>query len=264
MVNQADRALQAIDLPVVQYLNQRVTFDLLATLENGFSHFTTIETQSSDSSVTNSSLRAGIKNVLLGISFGGGLSGSEEDSQNEVTREELVHTPASLFARLRSELYSRGLVQNILNDNSFSMIHTGDFIEFKATLHRVQLIEVLKAFELLSPMGDTLDENPNRGSNRRRNKAPRNNYQQPNTMLEQVKAIRTAISGDSSQDIVAKVDGMRLVLTVENDYFIDPTMNDVLDGTFRVFGKVTRVVLRESESINLLRTSPLGKFPQAT
>ena len=52
------------------------------------------------------------------------------------------------------------------------------------------------------------------------------------------------------------------MLTAEDGYFIDPTMNGVLDGAFRVFGKVTRVVTNEMESVNLLRRSPFGKFPQ--
>ena len=46
---------------------------------------------------------------------------------------------------------------------------------------------------------------------------------------------------------------MRFVLTTEQNYFIDATMNDVIDGTFRVFGKATRVIPGEKEgSINLL------------
>ena len=55
---------------------------------------------------------------------------------------------------------------------------------------------------------------------------------------------------------------MEFVLTVENRYFIDETMNDVLYGTFRIFGKVTRVIHDSSKSINLLRMIPLGMFPQ--
>ena len=104
MSQETSSAIQASDLPVVQYLNQRITFDLLATLEDGFSHFTTIETQSADSSETKSSLQGGVTGGFLGISFGGGMSGTEEDAQREIMKEELVHTPSSLFAQLRSEL----------------------------------------------------------------------------------------------------------------------------------------------------------------
>ena len=38
-------------------------------------------------------------------------------------------------------------------------------------------------------------------------------------------------------------------------------MNDVIDGTFRVFGKASRVIPEERvESISLLRKTPLGQF----
>ena len=54
---------------------------------------------------------------------------------------------------------------------------------------------------------------------------------------------------------------MRVLLTVEENYFIDPTMNDVVDGTFRVFGKATRILSSDSQgSISLVRKAPLGKF----
>ena len=105
MANEADHALQASDLPVVQYLNQRITFDLLATIEDGFSQFTTVETQSSESASTESSGEAGGK-IGLGIGdivtlfrldLKGRRSGVADESQREVKTGTLVHTPTSLF-----------------------------------------------------------------------------------------------------------------------------------------------------------------------
>ena len=268
MPKETDAAIQASDLPVVQYLNQRITFDLLATLEDGFSHLTTIETQASDSSSTRSSLQGGVTSGFLGISFGGGMSGTEEDAQREIMREELVHTPSSLFAQLRNELKAKELVKEVSNPDSLCDIRNGEFVEFEATLHRIQIIEVLNTLEFLLPLGEAFDEssietNKGRRGKGRRGKVHNGTNQQPNRMLEQVRAIRMAISGAGSQDLVAKVGGMNFILTVADGYFIDPTMSDVLDGTFRVFGKVTRVITSDSESINLLRMSPLSKFPQA-
>ena len=51
-----------------------------------------------------------------------------------------------------------------------------------------------------------------------------------------------AITAAGSEDLVAECGVHRFVLTAEKSYFVDSTMNDVIDGTFRVFGKVTRVV----------------------
>ena len=54
-----------------------------------------------------------------------------------------------------------------------------------------------------------------------------------------------------------------MVLPTNQDYFIDPTMNDVIGGQFRVFGKATRVIPTETDdNINLMRRSPVGKLIQ--
>ena len=49
-------------------------------------------------------------------------------------------------------------------------------------------------------------------------------------------------------------------MTTEPEYFIDPSMNDTIDGTFRVFGKTTRIIRDDTEGISLLRKTALGKF----
>ena len=72
---------------------------------------------------------------------------------------------------------------------------------------------------------------------------------------------KSAVTVEGSRDFIAEMDSLRLVLTTEQGYFIDPSMNDIIDGIFCVFGKVTRVVSDESEKISLLRKTSLRKFP---
>lgn len=265
MASPIEHDVSASDLPVVQYLNQRITFDLLATLEDGFSHLKSIETQSAGSSSDQSSIeagaRAGFGVPLLGITLGGRTSRVAEDAESETTMEELIHTPSSLFARLRSELHAKSLIHNVSDSDSLTGIREGHFVEFESTLHRIQILEMLDAFALLLPLGE-LSNTDSRQATRGQDRKRKNNNQPPNDTLKQVRAIQNAMSGSGYQDLVAKVGRMKFVLTVEDACFIDPTMNDVLDGTFRVFGKVTRKVKDEKDSINLLRRSPLGKFPQ--
>ena len=79
--------------------------------------------------------------------------------------------------------------------------------------------------------------------------------------MKHVTLIRDAATADGSEDFVAECGKSRFVLTAEAAYFVDPTMNDVIDGTFRVFGKVTRSVpAGEQDGISLLRRSALGNF----
>lgn len=80
-------------------------------------------------------------------------------------------------------------------------------------------------------------------------------------MSAQIQAMREAITGSGSEDLIAESGELQFVLTTERPYFVDSTMNDVIDGTFHIFGKVTRVVTSESaDSISLLRNTPLGNL----
>lgn len=56
--------------------------------------------------------------------------------------------------------------------------------------------------------------------------------------------------------------GYRTVVTLETQYLKDPALSDLVDGTFRVLGKVTRVVKEGEGSINLLRKTALSRMPQ--
>ena len=66
---------KASDLPIALYLNQRVTFDLLAVLEDGFTRMATIQTSSSNAETTGleAGAQLGIANpfAFLGLSLGG-------------------------------------------------------------------------------------------------------------------------------------------------------------------------------------------------
>ena len=51
------------------------------------------------------------------------------------------------------------------------------------------------------------------------------------------------------------------VLTIDGDYLNDPSLSDLADGEFSVFGKVIRVLDSESDDkINLLRKTSLSKI----
>ena len=53
MSDQEQPNFSAIDLPITLYLNQRLTFDLLAILQGGFSSFSKIQTTPSGETTTN-------------------------------------------------------------------------------------------------------------------------------------------------------------------------------------------------------------------
>ena len=266
MTEQDKPRILATDLPITLYLNQRLTFDLLASLEDGFSQLNSVQTTSAgdSSSEIAGEGKLGFSNVfaLIGVEFGGRGSRKRGQSQSESTTAQIVHTPTSLFARLRKELHEMGMVHEVSGATSLTTVGHSDFVEFEATLKRNPLDEVFSMFSRMAPLMALSDqpEQPNpqdpnkRGTNRQR----KNN---DSSLKQQIDSIHGALAGDKSRDFIAELGDMNVVLTTDQAYFIDPTMNDVIDGQFRVFGKATRVIQAGSDDkINLLRKSPIGKF----
>ena len=261
--------LNTTDLPITLYLNQRLTFDLLAILEGGFTSFSTVQTTSSGEASTNLDGKAqlGVSNIFafLGIKLtaeGSKFTGSQS-SENET--KEIVHTPTSLFARLRRELHDQNLVRTFDHSLNLDDIRPGEFVEFEATLRKSPLIDIVESFSALLPLVSLADENNFQSSNQtkrnnQRNRNPPKKNDEYSVMQNQISSIKSALKSGNSQDLIAETGSLRIVLSTEQDYFVDPSMNDIIDGTFRVFGKSTRVVLGPTDSISLLRKTALGKF----
>ena len=267
--------LDPISLPFALYLNQRLTFDVLAAIEDGFSHLSTVSTISSS---TNSSEKSGegqlgFSNIFgfLQIGAKGKLGAGQTEVDSENTTEEIIHTPASLFARLRRELNERQMIHTISETKDLDSIRPGMFVEFEAILHRNPIQDFITTIDTLLPMMGLFDpssqtpQQTRQGGkgqrNRERQSGQRGN--QSSQMEKQVKALSSLLTeeGDEYRDLVAEMDEIRAVITAEKKYFIDPTMNDVIDGTFRILGKATRVIPSDSqEIIGLMRRTPLGKL----
>ncbi len=260
--------LVAADLPITLYLNQRLTFDLLASLEDGFSHVTSIQTTSTGASSTELSGegKLGLSNVfaLVGIEFGSRGAGFRKSGQshNESKTEQIFHTPSSLFARLRKELHQMGMVKVVSGASSLSIVNHSDFVEFEATLKRNPLDEMFSIFSRMAPLIELSKQSgqaKTQNSNRQRMKEQ--HKKDDSSLKQQIASLYGAINDGKFQDFIAELVDMKVVLTSDQSYFIDPTMNDVIDGQFRVFGKATRVIPEGGkETINLFRRAPLGKF----
>ena len=272
MPDHEQSGLVATDLPITLYLNQRLTFDLLATLEGGFSSFATVTTTSAGETTTEASGEAqlGFNNgfALLGVKLGGRGSRQAQQSQSESATEDIVHTPTSLFARLRKELHARELVRSISSSSELEAVSPSDFVEFEGTLRRSPIVELLLVYSELLPLVELADagtaKKANRNPRKNRRAASSGGGQQRNEQSsgqEQIEMLQSAVTAEGSHDLVAEVGTMRVVLTAEEKYFLDKSMNDTVDGTFRVFGKVTRVIPSGDEAIGLLRKTALGKFP---
>ncbi len=267
--------LVATDLPLTLYLNQRFAFDLLAVLNGGLSRFSTVQTVSSDETATSSNRKAelGVSNVfaILGVGFGAQSSQQGGQKSSKSKTEEIVHTPASLFARLRKDLEIRNLVRSLSPAENLDNLQPSTFVEFEATLRKNPLTDLLDTLPPLMGLASLADDDssqnintPNKKSGNKRNRRNSHKQNENSERIKQINLVKDAVTTEGSQYLIAEMNCLRIVLTTEINYFIDPSMNDIIDGTFRVFGKVTRVVSDESEKISLLGKSAVGKFGHIT
>ena len=151
------------------------------------------------------------------------------------------------------------MIQQLESEDQLSKILTGDFVEFEAVLRRSPLVEFIEAFdEIYSTfvIGATRQGNMSSGKQKNRSK---NKQEEDGHRF--IKVLKQSLTEGPSQDLIAEREGFQAVLTTERSYFSDPSMNDIIDGTFRVFGKVIRIVpVGNCESIGLLRKTAFGKF----
>lgn len=284
--------MKPIDLCVPIYLNQKIVFDVLAMLEDGFSQLSTLKTSASESETQKSGLGTsiGASNIfaLLGVSFKAerGKEGGTQ-GQEEVTTEK-VHTPASLFSKFRLALYDQSLIESIDAIEEVEGLASGQFVEFRAILRKNPLVEYVDVFKQLvdlaslfpeqqnevSQSGNSQSSNPSGGSKKK--KRTQGNQQskvenQPETenqiFIQQLDGLRAALTQSDSLEIIGEMldsPTAKAVLSTNLEYFSDRNASEIIDGEFRVLGKVVRVVNSDSEdSINLLRKTGFGPLSSA-
>ncbi len=269
------KAMEATDLCVPIYLNQQMVFDLLAVLEDGFYQLSSIRTAGTESENQKTGLGAsvGVKNVfaLLGVSFKGDHNrekGSQE--QTEVARER-VHTPTSLFSKLRLTLNDKSLLTMVRSAEDVEIISSGHFVEFRAVLKKNPLVEALDGFQRLMEWSNLLAEEPEQpsqsggrrgrkaGGGGRKDSQARNENER---IAQQMGVMLSALTQTGSLEIVGEMldaSPTTAVLSTKQEYFSDENASEIVDGEFRVLGKVVRVVTDGSaDSINLLRKTSFG------
>lgn len=245
------------DLVVPVYLNQRIVFDLVAMLQGGIAAVTQItQTQSDSSSISGEvSSTFGLSQALsslLRVDFSGKAGGSTAAEMGEMRSEQRIHTPASLFIALRALLREKDFIVTDATDRAFQ---PGDIVEFSAILQRNPLLESIGSFiELVDMMQAFTQGEPKQKGTK---------SSELNKMKRQMETFVSALQGSDTLDLTTEslASSHRAVITLEQQYLNDPTMADLVDGTFRVVGKVTRVVGPEDEPISLNRKSAMGKLP---
>lgn len=217
-----------LSIPI--YLNQKVVFDLLTIIEQGFSNIKRIN-------INNTNDNSDKNKDLLFLSI------------HKEPNEEKVFTPSALFSKLRDELKQRKFLKTLDNSFEINELSTGDFVEFTALLRKNPLIETIEGFiefmEIASSFEQTLE----------------------NDEIKQMKTFINKISKNNTLDLLGTINhttkNIQAVVPVEFEYFTNKTPADLIDGHFTVLGKVIKNINSSSnnESIDLLRGTRLGLLP---
>ena len=132
----------SLEIPL--YLNQKVVFDLLASINDGFTQVTKLKTSSTVEGNLGGTFEAdlGNKNVfaLLGVKFKG--KGEAQRNKEHNKEQEKVHTPSSLFNNLKTQLFKERMIKCL--DRNIEDICPGEFVEIEGVLRINPLITIME------------------------------------------------------------------------------------------------------------------------
>lgn len=254
-----------MERPIVPvYLNQKLVFDLVAMLRGGISTVTAVTSSTTRQENEQRSVSAGFGlsealSTLLSINLSAGKSKGEASGGGSTSSEERVHTPASLFYELKNMLTEKDYLTLVDSSNS---PNSGDFVEFSAALRRNPIVETLDSLAEMLRLAVVFTEQPQQN----KKGGGKKNASEEEQIREQIISLSDALKAGSTIDLTASIAGSRFhsVVTVETTFLNDPLMSDLVDGQFKILGKVIRSVESESESISLLRKTALEKMPKET
>lgn len=256
--------------PLPLYLNQKYVFDVLSMMEGGFTQLETVTERDAGTAERSHEVKGGVgfSNVfgLLNVSLGGGRAQKSGSEQSREVAAERVHTPNSLFARMRERLYEEGLVGTILDANA----PPGRFVELTLRLEKNPLLEGLESLESVMKLALVFDDSqsqaqPSGRHSRSQGGGGGRRKTENEMMAEQMSEMMGQLKTGETLDLLATTPGApdspRVVLTLDTAYATDPSLSDLIDGEYRVLGKVTRAIPDSgAETINLLRKTSLGRL----
>lgn len=224
---------------------------MLATIENGFSKMSSVQTfnENKDSTGTEVGAKIGASNVFafLGINLKSSLKGEQQINDGTKTTEDRVHTPSSLFQRLRQYLQEEKQIKRLSENSGLLNINSGDFIEINGTLQKNPIVDLIEGFIKLMELAVAFEDKP------------KGKVTQPNDnkrVMSQMQALCDNLKSGNMLDLICNEEnGVKAVLPTYLNYFNNSNMNEIIEGKYKILGKVSKIVRDEKDEINLLRNT---------
>lgn len=240
--------LDSEKLTIPIYLNTKIVFDMLATIEDGFSEIKNVQISSEVGEETAVSADIGSGNVFAWLNFGASANRKNNNQQSSVITEQRTHTTVSLFQKFRSILEENKLIKG-----DSDTIVEGDFVELQGTLKTNPLIDFLTNMQELMRLATVFDE---KGGNKSKARKMMENQK----LNSQIEALINGLRVDGKMDIICKTESKNVVVNTDANYFLNKSMSEITDGNYKILGKVTKICLENEEGISLLRNTAFSKL----
>ncbi len=233
-------------LTIPIYLNTKVVFDMLATIEDGFAEVKNVQTSKSKNLDEDIEANIGTNNLFAFLNVGIRGNHKSNSSNGETVVEERTHTPVSLFQQLKGKLDNAKLI-----NRDITRLSIGDFVEVQGTLKNNPVIDMLSSLKELMTLANLFADN--------KNQSKKNKLMSDNRFNTQIDALIKGLQADGKKDIICEADGMNVVLLTDENYFLNNNMSEVTDGNYKILGKVIQICIEEGE-ISLLRNTVFSKL----
>jgi len=234
-------------LTIPIYLNTKIVFDMLATIEDGFAEVKNVQTSKSKNRENDIETNIGSNNLFAFLNVGIHGNHKGNSSNGETVIEERTHTPVSLFQKLKGLLDNEKLINRDITNLS-----VGDFVEVQGTLKNNPVIDMLSGFKELMALANLFTDNKPKNSRR-------DNLMANSKFNAQIDGLIKGLQADGKKDIICEANGMSVVLPTDENYFLNNNMSEVTDGNYKILGKVIRICIDDGE-ISLLRNTVFSKL----
>ena len=236
-------------LTIPIYLNTKIVFDMLATIEDGFTEVKNVQTSKNKNREDDIEANVGTNNLFAFLNVGIRGNHKGNSSNGETVVEERTHTPVSLFQQLKGQLDNEKLI-----NRDITKLCIGDFVEVQGILKNNPVIEMLSGLKEFIALANLFTDNKPKS-----NQVKKDKFMADNRFNSQVDALIKGLQADGKKDIICEADKMSIVLPTDENYFLNNNMSEVTDGNYKILGKVIQISMEDGE-ISLIRNTVFSKL----
>lgn len=240
------------------YLNQRIVYDTLAIINDGFTELYNVSNANNNSNIIEGTINAKLDTAGNPLTFMSTNVGSElkSNKHNENERKEefkKVHTPTSLFSKIYRYLTKYKMLIKIDKVNDMDKLQCGDFVEFHTKLSINTTEEMFRKMRKMCSIGEIFT---GFGDNTKEIKGSIQIFKDMGRKIGDLIEFLD-IQNERIKYLVGKIDEKNIVIKIDKNNIIDADYEQINNGNFRIIGKVLEIV-EEGENVNLNRESVLG------